>query len=262
MNLHPRYLASLETSQGKPLLVVDRAKNRPTLKTRKAERQYAQALRKLAEQVGGIVGAFPAGDPSVVPTLNQMLRAYADALTPWAQATAQRMLESVNARNLQDWQEMSAFMSAELKRKVLQAPVGQVAQDLLALQVDLIKSIPLDAAERVQRLTLEGLENSTRAATIAKEIQRTSEVSQSRAMLIARTEVSRTAMTLTQARAEAVGSVGYIWRTSGDGDVRQSHKAMANKFVRWDEPPTLDGLKGHAGCLPNCRCYAEPVLPE
>lgn len=198
----------------------------------------------------------------MVPTLNQMMRAYADALTPWAQATARRMLEDVNARNLQDWRAMSATLSNELRQRVLQAPVGKVTEDLLTLQVDLIKSIPLDAAQRVQRLTLEGLENSTRAATIAKEIQRTSEVSKSRAMLIARTEVSRTAMTLTQARAEAVDSVGYIWRTSGDGDVRESHKAMANKFVRWDSPPTLDGLQGHAGCLPNCRCYAEPVLPE
>lgn len=232
------------------------------MRTRKAERQYAQALRKLAEQVGSIVGSFKPGDPAVLPTLNQMMRAYADALTPWAYATARRMLEDVNARNLQDWRQMSATLSNELRQRVLQAPVGKVTEDLLALQVDLIKSIPLDAAARVQRLTLEGLENSTRAAAIAKEIQRTSEVSQSRAMLIARTEVSRTAMTLTQARAEAVQSVGYIWRTSGDGDVRSSHKAMANKFVRWDSPPTLDGMQGHAGCLPNCRCYAEPVLPE
>jgi SPP1 gp7 family putative phage head morphogenesis protein len=259
---HPRYLASREVSPGKTLLVVDRAKNKPTLRTRKAERQYAQALRRLAEQVGGIVGTFTPGDPAVVPTLTQMLRAYADALTPWAEATARRMVEDVNARNLQDWRQMAANLSDGLRRQVLQAPVGKVTTDLLALQVDLIKSIPLDAAQRVQRLTIEGLENSTRAREIAREIQRTSEVSQSRAMLIARTEVSRTAMTLTQARAEAVQSVGYIWRTSGDGDVRPSHKAMANKFVRWDAPPTLDGLQGHAGCLPNCRCYVEPVLPE
>lgn len=197
-----------------------------------------------------------------MPTLNQMLRAYADALTPWAKAAARRMLEDVNARNLQDWRQMSATLSEELRRKVLRAPVGQVTEELLALQVDLIKSIPLDAAQRVQRLTLEGLEDSTRASTIAREILRTSEVSKARATLIARTEVSRAAMTLTQARAEVVGSVGYIWRTSGDGDVRDSHKAMANKFVRWDEPPTLDGMQGHAGCLPNCRCFSEPVLPE
>ncbi|MDR8377773.1 phage head morphogenesis protein, partial [Acinetobacter baumannii] len=55
---------------------------------------------------------------------------------------------------------------------------------------------------------------------------------------------------------------GYIWRTSEDGDVRPSHKAMNGKFVAWNSPPTLDNLKGHAGCLPNCRCYTEPVIPN
>jgi len=88
------------------------------------------------------------------------------------------------------------------------------------------------------------------------------DVARSRALLIARTEVTRTATTLTQARAEHIGSEGYIWRTAGDGDVRPSHRAMNGKFVRWDSPPTLDNLTGHAGCVPNCRCYAEPVIPD
>ena len=30
----------------------------------------------------------------------------------------------------------------------------------------------------------------------------------------------------------------------------------------WDSPPTLDGMKGHAGEFPNCRCYPEPVIPR
>lgn len=80
--------------------------------------------------------------------------------------------------------------------------------------------------------------------------------------VIARTEVARTSSVLTQARAEHAGSTGYIWRTARDGDVRPSHKAMNGRFVRWGEPPTLDNLRGHAGCLPNCRCYADPVIPD
>jgi uncharacterized protein with gpF-like domain len=35
---------------------------------------------------------------------------------------------------------------------------------------------------------------------------------------------------------------------------------MDGQFVKWSEPPTLDGLTGHAGALPNCRCYPEPVV--
>jgi hypothetical protein len=37
---------------------------------------------------------------------------------------------------------------------------------------------------------------------------------------------------------------------------------MKDKFVRWDNPPTLDGMTGHAGCLPNCKCWSEVQIPE
>ena len=67
---------------------------------------------------------------------------------------------------------------------------------------------------------------------------------------------------LTKARAEDVGSDGYIWRSVRDGATRPSHRAMEGKFVKWGEPPTLDGMTGHAGEFPNCRCYPEPVIPR
>ena len=37
---------------------------------------------------------------------------------------------------------------------------------------------------------------------------------------------------------------------------------MEGKFVSWDSPPTLDGMTGHAGEFPYCRCYPEPVIPK
>ena len=86
------------------------------------------------------------------------------------------------------------------------------------------------------------------------------EVTKSRALLIAQTEVSRTATALTQARAEYIGSTSYRWRTSHDIRVRHSHKKMEGKEVRWVAPPTLDGMTGHAGCFPRCRCYCEVIV--
>lgn len=173
------------------------------------------------------------------------------------------MLEDVNHRDRQAWQELAAEMSRELRREIREAPTGEVMRGLLDEQVSLIKSLPLDAAKRVHELTIKGLEDSTRASEIAKEIAASGQVTASRANLIARTEVARSASVLTQARAQNVGSEGYIWRTSGDSDVRHSHKQMNGKFVRWDSPPTLsDGTTTHAGQIYNCRCYPEPVLPD
>jgi hypothetical protein len=37
---------------------------------------------------------------------------------------------------------------------------------------------------------------------------------------------------------------------------------MKDKFVRWDDPPTLDGMTGHAGCLPNCNGVPAGRCPE
>jgi SPP1 gp7 family putative phage head morphogenesis protein len=206
---------------------------------------------------------FTPGDTSAVPTISDLLGRYSEALEGWAVKTASRMLEDVNRRDRQSWQELAAEMSHSLQQEIRTAPTGIEMQRLLDEQVTLIKSLPLDAAKRVHELTLKGLEDSTRASEIAKEIARSGEVTASRANLIARTEVARSASVLTQARAQHVGSEGYIWRTSGDSDVRHSHKEMNGKFVRWDSPPTLsDGTTTHAGQIYNCRCWPEPVLPE
>jgi len=198
-------------------------------------------------------------------TIENILRKYADALGPWAEATARRMLEEVSQQDFKSWQRITSTIGKDLQREILTAPTGEVMKNLLAEQVGLIKSIPLSAANRVHDLTLKGIEDSTRAKQIAVEILRSNEVAASRAMLIARTEVSRTAGALTQARAQFVGSDGYIWRTSRDGDVRRDHRELNGKFFRWDDPPIADkkaGRKSHLGCIYNCRCWAEVVLPE
>lgn len=232
------------------------------LKSRKAETQYARQLRKIAQHVGDIVNGFPAGSPASAGPINDALSRYADLITPWASQVASRMIEDVNLRDKSMWADVSKQLSEGIRRELQNAPIGGLTSELLAGQVTLIRSIPLEAAQRVHELTLEGLSDSTRASEIAKEIQKSGTVATSRANLIARTEVSRTASALTEARARHVGSEGYFWRIVGDKDTRDSHYKMRNKFVRWDSPPRLDNLIGHAGCLPNCRCYPEPVLPE
>lgn len=232
------------------------------VKTKAVEQRYASSLRKIAAHCGTIINGFTPGDPSALPTITHLLDAYSNVLQGWAVQTASNMLMDVALRDEKNWREHARDLSRGLREEIRAAPTGQAMRELLAEQVGLIQSIPREAAERVHRLTLEGIEDSKRASVISKEIQRSGEVAKSRADLIARTEVSRTATVLTQARAEHIGSEGYIWRTSGDSDVRHSHKGMEGKFVRWDAPPTLDGMTAHAGCYPNCRCYPEPVIPE
>ncbi len=189
---------------------------------------------------------------------------YAYLLEPWARSVARYMIADVNRRDARMWKANGEHMSKAIRAELQFTPTGVLHAALLDEQVALIKSLPLEAAQRVQKLTVMGLSDSRRAADIAKEIMRTGEVTKSRATLIARTEVARTAATFTQARAEFAGSKGYIWRTSKDGDVRDTHRHMEGKYVAWNDPPKTDkGLAPyHAGCGPNCRCFPEPVLPD
>jgi SPP1 gp7 family putative phage head morphogenesis protein len=234
-------------------------------KVRQAESYFTRQLRKVAEQVGHLVdGLAPEGHVANEADLQTALRAYAVALVPWANSVAQRMQADVMLRDEQAWLHTAHTLGLELRQELIAAPTGMLVRQYLGEQVGLITSLPLDAAKRVHELTLEGIVNATRAKEISQMIMASGEVTRSRANLIARTEVARTASLVTQSRAEHVGSLGYIWRSVGDSDVRPKHKELNGTFHRWSEPPISGerGERAHAGQIYNCRCYPEPVLDE
>lgn len=195
--------------------------------------------------------------------LRELLDAYASTLAPWAERTARRMLLDVSDKSRQTWRILGNEISLGLKHELEEAPTGNVFRGLLQQQVGLITSIPREAAERVHKLATEALVSSTRYSALAEEIMRSGEVAKSRAILIARTETSRAATTFVQARAQYVGSTHFIWRTSRDGAVRPSHKALEGQTFRWDDPPECDpGHHALPGAIWNCRCWPEAVIPD
>jgi uncharacterized protein with gpF-like domain len=78
-----------------------------------------------------------------------------------------------------------------------------------------------------------------RSSEISGLIMATGHVTKSRANNIARTEVSRASSMFTEIRAKSIGSNGYIWRDSGDGDVRHDHHLLNGQFIPWDSPLLL-----------------------
>ena len=234
----------------------------PFQKARGAELNYARQLKGVAREVGKIVRNYNPKNLHDVAKLKDVLARYAAKIRPWAGAKAATMIAAAERQDKRAWRVATEKLSKGIREEVQNSPVSARINELMAEQVTLITSIPLEAAERVHKLVTENLATQGRGENIEKEILRAGEVSESRAKLIARTEVARAGAVLTQARAEWVGSEGYIWRTVHDSDVRPSHKKMEGTFVKWSAPPTLDGMTGHAGCLPNCRCFAEPVIPN
>lgn len=225
--------------------------------SRAAEARYERQLTNVAAQTGRIMRS--GGTPEEI---ERRLKEYADLIEPWAQQSAANMLAGVRRKNDQAWRSLAGRMSLDMRRLMESPGIGRAVRERIEANVALIRSIPFGEAEKVAAMVRENLSAGSRAEDLARRIAESSGASISRARTIAHTEVSKAQTALTQARAASVGSSGYIWRTARDGDTRSSHRNMEGTFVPWDEPPTLDGMKGHAGEFPNCRCYPEPVVPR
>lgn len=226
------------------------------------EKAYERALRKIARHAADIVDMFSDGAEIANPAaMMKALNDYARMIEPWAAKTAGKMIASTQASVERTIKAQSREIAKELAAW-LRTDSGQVAKALQMAQVDLIKSIPLESGLRAQNLAMQAVTGGRRPAEVAAEIARTNEVTQSRAMLIARTESAKASAVITESRAKAVGATHYIWRTAQDSDVRESHAEMEGEVVSYDNPPILDGMQGHAGEFPNCRCYQEPVIPD
>lgn len=259
-----------------------------------AESEFYRALKKVAEQSGHIVDAYTNG--AQITDLKKMTKAlddYSERLGPWARRQSEKLLEAVARSNARAYQKASKTMGKALKLGVANREVGPVAVALMNEQVALIKSLPVEAGLRAQRIAAENFLKGTRAQVdpelverflkerrntiemhnlfakeagtkeFTEEMERSTEVAINRAKLIARTETARSNAAFVQARAASVGSRGYIWRTTMDGAERESHAEMNGQYVEFNNPPRLsDGTRGHAGTFPNCRCWQDPVLPE
>jgi uncharacterized protein with gpF-like domain len=217
----------------------------------------------IANQIGEIVGGTYDGSQSGADKTELVLIDYSELISTWAESVGHKMFEQVEREEWNQWRSASEEIGAGLREVVGNTPVGQVAQDIVYRQIQLMKSLPIEAADRVREIqtrAMQAVVNGERPDQLYEMIMQSGDVAAGRARMIARTEIGRATGALTQARALAVGSEGYWWRIEGIG-TRPSHRRMKDKFVRWDNPPTLDSMTGHAGCLPNCKCYPEVDIP-
>ena len=198
--------------------------------------------------------------------MNMVTHLYDDQGKTWRQAA------SLNSKG----GFIYAFLQKELK-----GSTGRMLMQEIQRNAEIIKTLPLNIAQDVTAYVAKESLKGRRASEIAKEIKlRFPKQTKARAELIARTEVSKTQSNLIESRCRKFNINWYIWRpvggSRGDGRTRTSHKGMAGVLVNWNEPPAPEDLfpiygkhgkkyrnslgHYHAGCCPNCRCYAEPVI--
>ena len=140
----------------------------------------------------------------------------------------------------------------------------------------LIRKLADETREDIEGIVSRGFRQGKSAATLKKEILNGTDLepgrfrkTRTRAKLIARDQVNKLNGQLTEMRQTELGITQYIWRTSVDERVRESHKVMEGKTCRWDNSAvyksggkwisrsSIGGVELHPGQDYQCRCYAE-----
>ncbi|MFB0841792.1 phage head morphogenesis protein [Paenibacillus oleatilyticus] len=224
-------------------------------------------MRKLAKLLAGLDDPF-----QIVKRIRAF--AYSKEMDDYALATASRMVTHLFTDAGRTWRQAARRNSQgrlinEALRKELQGSINGAVRHQIERNATIIKSLPLDVSKLVTEHILAESMKGVRANDIAEQIKELfPEKSNARAELIARTETSKTSTALTRARSENLGVGWYVWRTSEDSRVRDSHALMNGVLVRWSDPPSPEQLDGekrsyghyHAGEIFYCRCYGEPVI--
>lgn len=234
------------------------------------EKRYTRSIRKIMKQFELL--AEGKTEPE------EILAAWKDcaasaAYQKAAEDIAMKMVTHLFEDGQKTWRQaarangMGREIYAALRQEFI-GPTGGRYHDLIRQNAQLIKTLPLDTAEHITKYVAKQYKRGLRAEEIAERIQLMfPEKTKANAELIARTEVSKASTALTQYRCEDMGIKWYIWRTSEDQRVRDSHDKMEGILIRWDDPPNPEALNNersygyyHAGNTFNCRCYPEPLI--
>jgi len=226
------------------------------------ERQYTNKLMAIAADIEKILS-------SVNPAnLIDALQRYSQGISDYVTNASGALVYSLNNQSRKQWEKQSSKISRGMINAITTAPLEPLMQQYIAENVALIHSMPLDTAKKVYLLLLQQSTEGGRAANLIPQIQKIGKINKNRAAVIARTETSKISTDLTRARAAVLGLSWYVWRTSHDVRVRNSHSIMDRVLIDWNNPPSPEQLAGkksklgyyHAGKCPNCRCFPQPLI--
>jgi SPP1 gp7 family putative phage head morphogenesis protein len=216
-----------------------------------------------------------AGVPIAVPPITRVVNEETiSRQLEWLDLSTSRMLtvENIGDEVRKSGRQIDLFNQREMQR-VLGIDVRRVpGVDLIIDQwvEDNVRLIETGLLAKVQEPRLRPLlqdvkrvvnqahAEGVRVEVLAHDLRERFGVSDSRAELIARDQTLKLNGQINRHRQLAVGVEEYIWDTSGDERVRESHARLDGQKFSWHAPPSV----GHPGQDFQCRCTAIPVIPE
>lgn len=170
----------------------------------------------------------------------------------------------VNRGNVQNQTEVSTNLKnqagVDLAAYLRSSPsITEKVNAMTTANVQLIKSIRSQYLDKVQNAVTQAMVSGTLNKDLAAQIKAIGQTTEKRAEFIARDQSSKLNAALTQARHEDLGIKKYIWSTSGDERVRDSHAEKDGQIFEYANPPADTGHPGHDF---NCRCVQIPVFDD
>ena len=243
--------------------------------SRQTELNYYRQLKQVAQFVREDV------DANIVPLVKQLAPEYtADGwsdtitsainqlLTRWLGAFARRQAETIASQFVQTAAKDNARTSKGFGIDLYGGDT-QLQEYLSAASYQnakLIQSIPAQYLEQVQNIVMTNMRNGMRPSYIEEALVKQFGITERRAKLIARDQVSKIQGDMNRIRQVNSGITYFKWTTSQDERVRHSHVEVAKRDVgygpgifRWDDLPVVDGVPTFPGQPINCRCIARPV---
>lgn len=233
------------------------------------ERRYESALQQAAKAIGKAIK----GSSTLQQIQIALLKfTHNPKFIEWAQIEALKMVGSVLVENAKTWREAAASSGHSreihllLKAEFANKPAFK---QLVRENADYIKSLPQSVAKQVTSEAARKAIAGVRPEQLTKEIMaKVPDIAEWQARRIARTEVAKTQSNITQIKAQEVGIDWFVWETSQDQRTRSSHAHMQGVICNYNALPDPEKLNGEKsqfgpygpGCVPNCRCYAAPVV--
>lgn len=141
----------------------------------------------------------------------------------------------------------------------------QQIQSWVEENVGLIKSLPQETLTEMQNIVSQGFKTGKSVTSIVGDIRNTYGIKKSSARLLARDQLGKLNSQLTRQQQTDAGVSEYVWSTSKDSRVRDSHRSLDGKTFKWSDPPVVTPpgkpvRRCHPGEDYQCRCVALPVF--